>query len=143
MDKDIQLTVNFQSDNQRVMADKDAIQRVLTNLLDNAIKFTEEGGFLDIRTGTTERNKVFVSIQNSGIGIDKDDLIHIFDRFYKSDKSRSLDKKGTGLGLYIVKNIMLAHGETVWAESEPDSYTRFTFTLSQAPPAKRNEKNNA
>lgn len=144
MEKDIRLTVNFQSDCQRVLADKDSIQRVLTNLLDNAIKFTDEGGFMDISTGITDKNKVFVSIQNSGIGIDKEDLIHIFDRFYKSDKSRSLDKNGTGLGLYIVKNIMLAHGETVWAESEPDSFTRFNFTLKPAPPAKRtNEKNNA
>ncbi len=139
-EKDIQLTVSFQSESQRVLADKDSIQRVLTNLLDNAIKFTEEGGFLDISTGETDKEKIFVSVQNSGIGIDQEDLIHIFDRFYKSDKSRSLDKKGTGLGLYIVKNIIMAHGETIWAESEPDDFTRFTFTLPPAPPAKRNDK---
>jgi len=135
-EKDIQLTVNFESDDQWVLADKDSIQRVLTNLLDNAIKFTEPGGFMDIRTGMTDKNKVFVTIQNSGIGIDKDDLIHVFDRFYKSDKSRSLDKNGTGLGLYIVKNIIKSHGETIWAESEPDSYTRFNFTLTPAPHVK-------
>ena len=135
-DKDIQLTVNFESDDQWVLADKDSILRVLTNLLDNAIKFTEPGGFMDIRTGMTDKNKVFVTIQNSGIGIDKDDLIHVFDRFYKSDKSRSLDKNGTGLGLYIVKNIIKSHGETIWVESEPDSYTRFNFTLTPAPRVK-------
>lgn len=135
-EKDIQLTVNFELDNQWVLADKDSIQRVLTNLLDNAIKFTEPGGFIDIRTGMTDKNKVFVSIQNSGMGIDKEDLIHVFDRFYKSDKSRSLDKNGTGLGLYIVKNIIKSHGETIWVESEPDSYTRFNFTLSAAPTVK-------
>ncbi len=139
-EKDIHLTVSFQSDSQRVLADKDSIQRVLTNLFDNAIKFTEEGGFMDIGAGVTDKNKVFVSVQNSGIGIDQEDLIHIFDRFYKSDKSRSLDKKGAGLGLYIVKNIIMAHGETVWADSEPDSFTRFTFTLPPAPPVKRSEK---
>lgn len=137
-EKDIRLTVNFQSESRRVLADKDSIQRVLTNLLDNAIKFTEEGGFLDISTGETDKNKVFVSVQNSGIGIDQEDLIHVFDRFYKSDKSRSLDKKGTGLGLYIVKNIIMAHGETIWAESEPEVFTRFTFTLPPAPQVKRN-----
>ncbi len=136
-EKDIHLTVNFQADNLRVMADKDNIQRVLTNLIDNAIKFTDDGGFMDISTGITDKNKAFVSIQNSGMGIDQEDLIHVFDRFYKSDKSRSLDKNGTGLGLYIVKNIIRAHGETIWAESEPGSYTRFTFTLAPASSPKK------
>ncbi|MGN1059269.1 MAG: sensor histidine kinase [Clostridia bacterium] len=131
-EKNIHLTVNFQAESQRVLADKDSIQRVLTNLMDNAIKFTGENGFIDIRTGLTDRNKVFVTIQNSGIGIDSEDLKHVFDRFYKTDKSRSLDKNGTGLGLYIVKNIIKSHGETVWAESEPDEFTRFNFTLEPA-----------
>ncbi len=137
MEKDIRLTVNFQTENQRVMADKDAILRVLTNLMDNAIKFTEPHGFIDISTGMTDKNQVFVSVQNSGMGIDQQDLKHIFDRFYKTDKSRSLDKNGTGLGLYIVKNIMMAHNETIWAESEPGEFTRFCFTLLPAP--KNNE----
>jgi len=132
-EKDIHLSIGFQTDNMRVMADKDSIQRVLTNLLDNAIKFTDEGGFMDVRTGFDNRGKVFVTVQNSGIGIEEQDLKHIFDRFYKTDKSRSLDKNGTGLGLYIVKNILQGHGETVWAESKPGEYTRFSFTLTPAP----------
>ncbi len=137
-EKNIQLTISFESGGQRVMADKDSILRVLTNLLDNAIKFTNEGGFIDIRTGMTDKNKVFISIQNSGIGIDKDDLPHVFDRFYKTDKSRSLDKNGTGLGLYIVKNIIKSYGETIWAESEPEVFTRFNFTLTPAETPKKN-----
>ena len=68
-EKNISLTVNFRSENGRVLADKDGIQRVLTNLLDNAIKFTEEGGFIDISSGPDERGKVFVSVQNSGQGL--------------------------------------------------------------------------
>ncbi len=131
-EKNIRLTVNFQTDCLRVVADRDSIQRVLTNLMDNAIKFTDEGGFIDIRTGLTDRNKAFISIQNSGIGIEEQDLKHIFDRFYKSDKSRSLDKSGTGLGLYIVKNIIKSHSETIWAESIPNEFTRFNFTLAPA-----------
>lgn len=127
-EKNIQLTVSFQSENQKVLADKDSIQRVLTNLLDNAIKFTPNEGFLDIRTGTAN-GKVFVTVQNSGMGIAKDELTHVFDRFYKTDKSRSLDKSGAGLGLYIVKNILQSHGENIWAESEQGEYTRFNFTL--------------
>jgi len=129
-EKNIQVTISFQSDSQRVLADKDSIQRVLTNLMDNAVKFTNENGFMDIRTGITDQNKVFVSIQNSGIGIDSHDLKHIFDRFYKTDKSRGQDKNGTGLGLYIAQNIIKNHGETIWAESEPEEFTRFNFTLT-------------
>lgn len=139
-EKNIHLTVNFQTENQRVLADKDSILRVLTNLLDNAIKFTDEGGFLDIRTGMTDKNRAFVSIQNSGMGISQEDLKHVFDRFYKTDKSRSLDKNGTGLGLYIVKNIMMAHGENIWAESRQGEYTRFSFTLMPAPKSSENKK---
>lgn len=130
-EKQIQLTVGFKTENQSVYADKDSIQRVLTNLLDNAVKFTPEGGFIDISTGL-ENGKVFVSIQNSGMGIAKNELKHVFDRFYKTDKSRSLDKTGVGLGLFIVKSIMQNHGENIWAESEPGEYARFNFTLKPA-----------
>lgn len=136
-EKNIQLSIGFKSENNRVMADKDSIQRVLTNLMDNAIKFTEEGGFIDISTGPDGKGKIFVTIQNSGMGIDKKDLAHIFDRFYKTDKSRSLDKNGTGLGLYIAKSIIQGHGETIWAESEPGAFTRFSFTLAPAPEQKK------
>lgn len=130
-DKNINLTVNFESDSQRVLADKDSISRVIINLFDNAVKFTQENGFMDIRTGFAN-GKVFVSVQNSGEGIEKEDLKHIFDRFYKSDKSRSLDKMGVGLGLYIVKSIIMAHKERIWAESEPGEFTRFNFTLNSS-----------
>ncbi len=138
-EKNIQLVVGFEGENLKVYADKDAISRVLTNLFDNAIKFTQNGGFIDINTGT-KNGKAYFSIQNSGVGIDKKDLIHIFDRFYKSDKSRSLDKNGAGLGLYIVKSIIKAHGENVWAESEPDEFTRFSFTLEKAPEKRQTEE---
>ena len=131
LDKEINLTVNFESDSLRVVADKDSIQRVLINLVDNAIKFAQVGGFIDIRTGVQDQ-KAYVSIQNSGEGIDEEDIKHIFDRFYKSDKSRSLDKTGVGLGLYIVKSIIQAHKEKIWAESELGEFTRFNFTLPLA-----------
>lgn len=131
LDKEINLTVNFESDSLRVVADKDSIQRVLINLVDNAIKFAQVGGFIDIRTGVQDQ-KAYVSIQNSGEGIDEEDIKHIFDRFYKSDKSRSLDKTGVGLGLYIVKSIIQAHKEKIWAESEVGEFARFNFTLPLA-----------
>ncbi len=129
-EKNIQLTVNFETDSLRVLADKDSIQRVLTNLFDNAIKFTNPDGFIDIKTGFDPGGKAFVCIQNSGEGIKEGDLPHIFDRFYKTDTSRSKDKNGTGLGLYIAKNILKSHNEQIWAESVPNEYTRFSFTLA-------------
>ena len=137
-EKNISLTVGFESENLRVNADKDAIQRVITNLFDNAVKFTPEGGFIDVNTGVKD-GRAFVSIQNSGMGIEQKDLIHIFDRFYKTDKSRSLDKNGAGLGLYIVKSIIQAHGEKIWAESEPGEFTRFSFTMAAASDKKKND----
>ncbi len=127
-DKNIELLVEFERDGIFVFADKDAIARVLTNLFDNAIKFTDENGYIKIRVGT-KNGKAYVSIENSGLGIDEDELVHIFDRFYKTDKSRNLDKNGAGLGLYIVKGIVQAHGERVWAESVKNEFTRFSFTL--------------
>lgn len=126
--KDIKLTVNFETDNLFVTADKDSIARVLTNIMDNAVKFTPEGGFIDIKTGR-QHDKIYTSVTNSGMGILPEDLMHVFDRFYKSDKSRSLDKTGVGLGLYMVKSLLKAHGENIWAESEPGEFARFTFTL--------------
>ncbi len=141
-EKHIQLTVGFESENLRVNADKDAVQRVVTNLFDNAIKFTQEGGFIDIQTGIKE-GRAYVSIQNSGAGIEEKDLVHIFDRFYKSDKSRGQDKNGAGLGLYIVKSILQAHGEQIWAESVPGEFTRFSFTLETSKEKKKADEKKA
>ena len=138
-DKDIKLSVEFESDGLVVNADKDAMSRVLINLFDNAIKFTNERGFIDIRVGR-KNGRAYVSIQNSGMGIAEDELNHIFDRFYKTDKSRSLDKNGAGLGLYIVKSIIQAHGERVWAESNKGEFARFSFTLKLS---EQNKKQNA
>ncbi len=135
-EKNIRLTVGFEKEHLYVLADKDAIQRVLTNLLDNAIKFTPEDGYIDVHAGEKDGH-AYLSLENSGAGIEKKELLHIFDRFYKTDKSRSKDKSGAGLGLYIVKSIIKAHGEKIWAESEPGEFTRFTFTLK---PSGENDK---
>ncbi len=135
-EKNIHLTVGFDKEHLLVDADKDAIQRVMTNLFDNAIKFTQDEGFIDVQAGEKD-GRAYVSIQNSGMGIEKKELLHIFDRFYKTDKSRSRDKNGAGLGLYIVRSILQAHGENIWAESEPGQFTRFTFTLAKSDEKKK------
>lgn len=113
-----------------VLADKDAITRVIYNLLDNAVKFAREGSCLTVRV-YKEGDKAFVSVRNEGETIPPDDLPFIFDRFHKSDRSRSVDKDGVGLGLYLVKSIINSHDEDIAVKSE-DGVTEFTFTLRLA-----------
>jgi signal transduction histidine kinase len=109
-------------------ADKDMINQVIYNLIDNAIKFSPANSTILIET-TEKKSKIFVSIKDSGIGIPKDDLKFIFDRFYKSDLSRGKDKKGTGLGLSITKEIIHSHGENINLISTLGAGSEFIFTL--------------
>jgi signal transduction histidine kinase len=97
--------------------------------LDNAIKFTQEKGTISISI-TSKGKKALIKVRNTGEGIPEEELSHIFERFYKSDRSRGLDKTGTGLGLYIVKTILEKHGEEISVESVVGSYTEFRFGLS-------------
>ena len=113
-----------------VRADKDAITQVIYNLLDNAVKFAAPGSCLVLRL-YKERGKAFVSIKDFGETIPPDDLPYIFDRFHKSDRSRSLDKDGVGLGLYLVKTILVSHDEDIAVRSE-NGMTEFVFTLALA-----------
>lgn len=111
-----------------VTADMTKIQQVIYNLIDNAIKFSHHDSEITIET--TEKNeKVFVSVKDTGIGIPKDSLNKIWERFYKTDLSRGKDKKGTGLGLAIVKEIIQAHDENINVISTEGVGTEFIFTL--------------
>ncbi|WP_197068356.1 sensor histidine kinase [Candidatus Soleaferrea massiliensis] len=114
-----------------VMADRDLIHQVVYNLIENAVKFTNDGGY--IAFNYIEMDDItYISIKNSGAGISKEELPHIFDRFYKSDKSRSLDKTGVGLGLYIVRSIINLHSGDIIVRSIAGEYTEFVFTLPHA-----------
>lgn len=115
-------------------ADMEKIQQVLYNLIDNAIKFSHQNSFIKIET-SEKRNKIFVSVKDTGIGIPKEELKMIFDRFYKTDTSRGKDKKGTGLGLSITKEIITAHNENINVISTLEEGTEFIFSLP------RSEKN--
>ena len=128
------LDVAFECDEERMMvhADRDAIHQVLYNICDNAIKFSREGGKLRLSVTAAERGKYRISVYNEGSGVAKEDLPYLFDRFFKSDKSRGLDKVGVGLGLYICKSILAAHGESIRAESEEGKYCEFIFSLKRA-----------
>lgn len=118
-----------------VSADMSKIQQVLYNLIDNAIKFSHTDSPITIET-TAKNDKIFISVKDTGIGIPKDSIKKIWERFYKTDLSRGKDKKGTGLGLSIVREIIQAHGENINCISTEGVGTEFLFTL---PLAKRQE----
>lgn len=112
----------------KVNADPDLMHQVIYNLIENAVKFTNDNGYIEFAVVET-KYELSISIENSGPGIPPEDIRYIFDRFYKTDKSRSMDKKGMGLGLFITRSIMRLHGGHIYVESEPDKYCRFTFKL--------------
>lgn len=131
LEKNIEVEANFDEQELYVHADQDAIERVVYNLIHNAIKFIPEKGKIVIST-LEQKDVVFVSVEDNGIGIAKDEIDLIWERFYKSDKSRGRDKTGTGLGLAIIKNIINEHKQEIRVESELGKGTKFTFTLARA-----------
>ena len=130
-DKKLDVRFECDEDNMYVCADKDAIHQIFYNICDNAIKFAYEGGAYEISI-REKSGKIQVSVYNEGQGISSEDLPYVFERFYKSDKSRGMDKSGVGLGMYIARTIIEAQGEKIWVESEQGKWCRFTFTLPAA-----------
>jgi signal transduction histidine kinase len=111
------------------IGDRDRILQVITNLLENAIKYSEDNGQIEVNI-STKSEKIFVSIFNSGNILSEYDLNHIWDRFYKSDKSRT-NKISTGLGLPIVRLILSQHNQDIWVENVDDKGVKFVFTLQR------------
>lgn len=128
-EKRLDVDFDFEEERISVKADSDAIHQVLYNLCDNAVKFSAEGGRLCISAKRIKGKKVRIDVYNEGAGIEESDINHVFERFYKSDKSRGLNKSGAGLGLFISKTIMEAHGQNIWVESEYGKNCCFSFTL--------------
>ncbi|MCD7969885.1 MAG: ATP-binding protein [Alistipes sp.] len=114
-----------------VMADKHYASQVFINLLTNSIKYGNEGGFTKI-SFIDLFDKVMVEVADNGVGISKEDIPRVFERFFRTDKSRSREQGGTGLGLSIVKHIIEAHNESITLRSEPGKGSTFSFTLSKA-----------
>lgn len=130
--KRLDVEFDCEDENIYVFADRDAMYQIVYNLVDNAVKFSKEGGKLRICIDRIKKGqKVRIRVYNQGQGIAKEDLPYVFERFYKSDKSRGLDKKGVGLGLYIVKTIVQAHHEDITVDSIAGEWCEFTFTLPE------------
>lgn len=141
-DKGLDVEFMCDEDHMFVLADRDAIHQILYNICDNAVKFSSVGGKLRMSFARVDaeggrHRKIAVAVFNEGQGIPPEDLPFVFERFYKSDKSRSLDKSGVGLGMFISKTIIEAHGETISVSSDYGHSCTFTFTLPRTePPAK-------
>lgn len=129
--KNISFDLTFSDNIQMVYADMEKIQQVMYNLIDNAIKFSHNDSVIYIQAAG-QYEKIFVSVKDTGIGIPKDSLKKIWERFYKTDLSRGKDKKGTGLGLSIVKEILQSHGENIDVISTEGVGTEFIFSLPRS-----------
>lgn len=127
-DKKIAIELTLTGEDMIIYADKTRIGQVLYNLIDNAIKFSHNSSIIKVST-SEKNNKLFVSVKDSGIGIPKDSINLVWDRFYKTDLSRGKDKKGTGLGLSITREIIRAHGENINVISTEGAGTEFIFSL--------------
>ena len=128
LEKNVKLQLILAQENTMVFADKEQIQRVFYNLIDNAVKFVKDEGNIIVET-TLSGKKLFVSIKNDGEKIPEEDIQYIWDRFHKIDKSRGKDKTGMGLGLSIVRQIIKHHGETIKVENTENGVI-FTFSIS-------------
>ena len=131
-----------------VLVDPDRVGQVLRNLVANALRYTPRGGAVqvsarpDVEAGSSANAGGFarVSVADTGSGIPPEDLPHVFDRFYRVDKSRARASGGTGLGLAVVKQLVESHGGRVWAESQLGRGTVFHFTLPTVSPASRKQR---
>jgi signal transduction histidine kinase len=135
-DKNLNVDAQLPEESMTVLGDGDAITQVVYNLLDNAIKFSEPGSTLGLALWK-EGSKAFVSVKNCGETISDSELPLIFDRFHKTDRSRSRDREGVGLGLYIVKTILNQHDEDIFVTSK-NGVTEFVFTLTLKQQSQKN-----
>ncbi|WNQ11477.1 cell wall metabolism sensor histidine kinase WalK [Paenibacillus aurantius] len=116
-----------------VLVDRDKIDQVLDNLVSNSVKYTGDGGWIELTARVKDEKWLQVTVEDNGVGIPKKDLERIFERFYRVDKARSRNMGGTGLGLSIAREIIKAHGGTISLDSEYNKGTKVTFTLPYSP----------
>ena len=136
------IQIHFQQDRSNIFvkADRNQIRQILVNLVENAIKYNKPGGHIYIHTGRDKNkpDKIIVSIKDTGIGIEKNNIKRVTERFFRVDKSRSREQGGTGLGLAIVKHILESHNEELMIKSSPGEGSCFTFRLKSADHHKKN-----
>ncbi|NJL93309.1 MAG: PAS domain S-box protein [Anaerolineae bacterium] len=122
------LALDFPADYPVVTGDAVRLRQVIDNLLSNALKYSPEGGAVRI-SGHFDDQWVYLLVQDQGVGLRTDELQRIFDRFYRTDEALKRSTQGTGLGLYLARAVVEAHGGRIWAESQPNQGATFTFTI--------------
>jgi signal transduction histidine kinase len=125
---DIRLEIVRPFPKVEVLANESSLSQVFDNLIANAKRYANDNGVITIQTNAKEQS-LTVSISDNGIGISPEDLPHVFEHFYRAEKSRSRYYGGAGLGLAICKRIIESHGGQIWVESSPNEWTTFYFTL--------------
>ena len=123
----LQIQVNCPNGLPEVLVDRPRLEQVLVNLVHNAVKFSNQGGIIDLRVEQRDDGVAQFTVQDEGIGIPAADLSRVFERFYKTDRART--SGGTGLGLAIAKHLVEAHGGRLWAESVEGEGSSFIFTI--------------
>ncbi len=131
--KGIEISYNRTTEIPQLFADQGQIERALKNIISNSIKYSAGGDKIQIFAGSLYNNRLYIKVEDTGKGIPKSDLEHVFERFYRVDKARSRDRGGTGLGLAITKEIIESHGGTIEIESEFGKFTRVTINLPATP----------
>src|SRR5207247_1672963 len=114
------------------LADRERVTQILENLVSNAVKYSPAGGAIKVSL-SRQVDRVFVAISDSGLGIPRDELPKLFTRFHRVEGADRAPIRGTGLGLYITRELVDRHGGTIWAESQVGKGTTFTFTLPVVP----------
>ncbi|MCX5694726.1 MAG: ATP-binding protein [Candidatus Omnitrophica bacterium] len=127
--KTVALVNKAQVNLPQVKVDPDKIIQVLNNLIGNAIKFTPQNGTITVEAKPSGDREVMVSVQDTGIGISKDELVKVFDKFYQTGERVATDVSGTGIGLSIAKEIVQLHGGKIWVESDNGQGAKFSFTV--------------
>ncbi len=130
--KGLELSYTRTTDMPEIYADESQLERAVTNIISNSIKYCTSGDSVKIFAGSLYDDGIYIKVEDTGKGIPQTDLPHVFERFYRVDKARSRDRGGTGLGLPITKEIIESHGGTITIESKFGSYTRVTINLPEA-----------
>jgi signal transduction histidine kinase len=128
-EKEIRLIETFPADLPPVQADRAKLRRILLNLLSNALKFTAKGGRVEVSAELQETERVRVSVSDTGVGIAPEDVARLFDKYEQTRSRATRGEKGTGLGLYITKQLVELHGSEITVNSEPGKGSTFSFTL--------------
>jgi signal transduction histidine kinase len=130
-DKDLLFSVEVEPNVPPVKATPEHVKRLWTNLISNAIKYTEPGGIVVV-TLSQNPNYIVGTVRDTGIGISKEQMVHLFEEFYRTEEAKAMERQGTGLGLSIVKRIVESYGGRIWVESEQGKGSKFSFALPKA-----------